>query len=92
MRRRTSADCSKTSKPQTRTVPEVAGRKPVMIRIVVVLPAPFGPRKPSISPGGRREGDVLDRRQIAVPFAQVRDFDHVSLWTKIPGLEFGGAS
>src|SRR5262249_55908778 len=26
---------------------------------------------------GRREGDVLDRREVAVPFAQVRDFDHV---------------
>jgi hypothetical protein len=51
MRRRTSADCSKTSNPQTRTVPVVAGRKPVMTRSVVVLPAPFGPRKPSISPG-----------------------------------------
>src|SRR5262249_15294507 len=51
MRRRTSADCSKTSKPHTRTVPEVAGRNPVMTRRVVVLPAPFGPRKPRISPG-----------------------------------------
>ena len=51
MRRRTSADCSKTSKPHTRTVPDVAGRKPVMMRSVVVLPAPFGPRKPRISPG-----------------------------------------
>src|SRR5262249_927056 len=26
----------------------------------------------------RREGDVLDRREVAVPLAQVRDFDHVN--------------
>ena len=40
-----------TSWPQTRTVPEVGARKPVIIFIVVDLPAPFGPRKPSTSPG-----------------------------------------
>src|ERR1051325_5848636 len=50
MRRRTSVDCSKTSKPSTRTVPVVAGMKPVMIRMVVVFPAPFGPRNPRIWP------------------------------------------
>src|SRR6185369_13161664 len=33
-----------------RTVPAEAGMYPVMIRIVVVFPAPFGPRKPRISP------------------------------------------
>ncbi|MNC98292.1 hypothetical protein D3C83_162080 [compost metagenome] len=38
------------SNPATFTVPEDAGMKPVMMRIVVVLPAPFGPRKPRISP------------------------------------------
>ena len=52
MRRRTSLDWVKTSKPSTRTVPLVAGRKPVMMRMVVVLPAPFGPRKPRICPEG----------------------------------------
>src|SRR6185369_3151761 len=51
MRFRTSADCSNTSNPATRTVPSVAGRKPVMTRMVVVFPAPFGPRKPRIWPG-----------------------------------------
>src|SRR5439155_19631700 len=33
-------------------VPEVGARKPVIIFIVVDLPAPFGPRKPSTSPRG----------------------------------------
>src|ERR1041385_746440 len=42
------ADC--TSWPQTRTVPEVGARKPVIIFMVVDLPAPLGPRKPSTSP------------------------------------------
>ena len=31
-------------------LPEVGGMKPVTMRIVVDLPAPFGPRKPSTSP------------------------------------------
>src|ERR1051326_900811 len=42
--------CSTTSKPPTFTVPLVGGMKPVIIRIVVDLPAPFGPRKPNTSP------------------------------------------
>ena len=31
-------------------VPDVAGVSPVMIRMVVVLPAPLGPRKPVTVP------------------------------------------
>src|SRR5215469_17189130 len=31
-------------------VPDVGGRKQVNMRMVVVLPAPFGPRKPTICP------------------------------------------
>ena len=50
MRRFTSIGCSKTSKPATLAVPEVGGKTPVIIRMVVVLPAPFGPRNPRISP------------------------------------------
>src|SRR5580658_6841170 len=47
---RTSSDCSMTSKPATLALPEVGGRKQVRTRIVVVFPAPFLPRKPTISP------------------------------------------
>src|SRR5579875_194856 len=50
MRRFTSMGCSITSKPQTRAVPPVGARKPAIIRMVVDLPAPLGPRKPSTSP------------------------------------------
>ena len=39
-----------TSLPKTETVPDVGGMKQEMMRITVVLPAPFGPRKPKHSP------------------------------------------
>ena len=43
-------------RPSTSTRPAVGSRMPVSILIVVDLPAPFGPRQPTISPGrcGRR--------------------------------------
>src|ERR671922_1967059 len=50
MRFLTSSGCSMTSNPPTVAVPEVGHRKQVSMRMVVVLPAPFGPRKPTISP------------------------------------------
>src|SRR5579864_2696331 len=50
MRFLTSNGCSSTSNPATLAVPAVGGRKQVRTRIVVVLPAPFGPRKPTICP------------------------------------------
>src|ERR1035438_5085381 len=40
----------RTSNPATVPVPPVGDRIPVSMRIVVDLPAPFGPRKPKISP------------------------------------------
>ena len=36
--------------PATVTLPLVGGRKPVIMRMVVVLPAPLGPSIPTISP------------------------------------------
>src|SRR5450755_3470610 len=50
MRFLTSMGFSRTSYPATLAVPEVGGRKQVRMRIVVVLPAPLGPRKPTICP------------------------------------------
>src|SRR3954453_19185659 len=38
------------SKPPTVTEPDVGGIKPVIMRILVDLPAPLGPKKPSTSP------------------------------------------
>src|SRR5690242_3882916 len=50
MRRLTSRGCSRTSKPATLAEPEVGGKKQVRMRMVVVLPAPLGPRNPTIWP------------------------------------------
>src|SRR6266571_9020520 len=50
MRFLTSKDCSRISKPATVAVPPDGVRKQVSIRIVVVLPAPLGPRKPTSCP------------------------------------------
>ena len=52
MRRLTASGSEATGKPQMETCPEVAGRYPVRILMVVDLPAPFGPRNPMISPFG----------------------------------------
>src|SRR5829696_5876952 len=38
-------------RPSTTAAPAVGATRPVIIRIVVVLPAPFGPRKPVTVPG-----------------------------------------
>src|SRR5215472_12188318 len=50
MRFLTSIGWSRMSNPATVAVPEVGQRKQVSMRMVVVFPAPFGPRKPTISP------------------------------------------
>ena len=39
------------STPRIAIVPEVAGKSPAMTLKSVVLPAPFGPRMPRLSPG-----------------------------------------
>src|ERR1051325_10426271 len=41
--------------PPTVTLPSVGGMNPVTMRMVVDLPAPFGPRKPSTSPRSREK-------------------------------------
>src|SRR6187401_2148118 len=47
-----TADCSvATSNPATRAAPAVGRSSVQRIEIVVVLPAPFGPRNPNSSPG-----------------------------------------
>src|SRR5208337_2895892 len=55
MRARTPSGSRSSSRPATRTRPLVGGRNPVIIRIVVVFPAPLGPRKPNTSPSGTKK-------------------------------------
>src|ERR1700739_402226 len=50
MRFFTSRGGPRMSNPATEAVPPVGVRKQVTIRIVVVFPAPFGPRNPTIWP------------------------------------------
>ncbi len=60
------------------TVPLVLARVVVRIEMVVVLPAPFGPRKANSSPGVDVEADVVDGRdgRLLVALDEVIDADH----------------
>src|SRR5208337_946041 len=51
MLRRTSPACAMMSKPATRAAPDEGGKSVVNILIRVLLPAPFEPMRPKISPG-----------------------------------------
>ena len=52
MWRRTSPGCRSTSMPATEADPESGRASVVRTRTQVVLPAPFGPRRPRIVPAG----------------------------------------
>ena len=52
------SDSVKMSKPATRPAPLVGAMMPQSMRMVVDLPAPFGPKKPKISPV-RTEKEIL---------------------------------
>src|SRR5438045_4926232 len=52
IRRFAASGSASMSWPQITAVPLVGARKPVIIFIVVDLPAPLGPRNPSTSPSG----------------------------------------
>src|SRR5262249_30734308 len=52
MSRRASSPSVRRSNPPTLTVPVVGKSSPQSILMVVVLPAPFGPRKANSSPSG----------------------------------------
>ena len=49
-RLRVVMSCASTGLPKIHASPSEAGSRPVSIFIVVVLPQPFEPRKPKISP------------------------------------------
>ena len=50
MLRRTSSRWLTTSKPLTRAAPDVGSARVQSMLIVVLLPAPLGPRNPKTSP------------------------------------------
>ena len=51
--------------PAMRALPASGSRKPVSIFMVVDLPAPLGPRKPSTSPLLDLERDAVDGDDVA---------------------------
>ena len=50
--------------------PASGSMSPASIRIVVVLPAPLGPRKPYTTPVGTERIQAIDRRASAVALAE----------------------
>ena len=64
--------------PPTVIRPEVGGMKPVIMRMVVDLPAPLGPRKPSTSPRSTVNETSFTASFGAERLRQVFDLDHAS--------------
>ena len=57
--------------PFSRATPLVGRTNPSSIRSVVVLPAPFGPRNPKVSPGRDGQIERVDGNRVAEPLRQV---------------------
>src|ERR1700730_8072400 len=70
MLRRTESRSVAASWPATRAVPDVAFARVHKILIVVVFPAPFGPRKPKVSP--RTTSKAMPRTASTSPYRLVR--------------------
>ena len=66
---------SRTSYPATRAVPLVGTDSVVIIRTVVVLPAPFGPSSPSTVPGATVKLTPSTAVLCAEPLHQLDRFD-----------------
>ena len=58
------------------TVPAVGRSRPRISRMVVVLPAPFGPRKPVIFPGSTVNDRSSTAVVVAVPLGEASCLDH----------------
>ena len=66
-------------------LPSVAAVSPSRIRSVVVLPAPFGPRKPQTLPAGTLEAQPVDGGIAAVALVQLIDDE----WGTRPRMPHG---
>ena len=51
--------------PSSEISPDVGWVRPSSVRIIVVFPAPFGPRKPNATPAGNVQIDAVDGRAAA---------------------------
>ena len=57
----------------------MGGRKPVIMRMVVDLPAPLGPRKPSTSPRSTENETPSTARLVPNTFSQILNLNHTLL-------------
>ena len=64
------------SRPRMRSVPPLTGETQPIIRIVELLPAPFGPRKPNASPALDVEVDAVDGDEVAEALDEPAGVDH----------------
>src|SRR3989454_2798 len=72
-----------------RTSPLVGGKMPARMRMVVVLPAPFGPRKPTISPASTR--NEMPRTASTAPKLLLRSRTSIIAWPMpLPGISNPG--
>ena len=62
--------------PPTRTVPELGASSPQIILIVVVFPAPLGPRNANSSPASNLQVEPVDRALDAEPLGDAAQLDH----------------
>src|SRR4051812_46711064 len=78
-----------TSCPQTRIVPRLGRSKPTIILMVVVLPAPFGPRNANNSPG--RIVRSRSRTATFEPYCRVTCSNSIMLDTTVAAKGVRGA-
>ena len=74
--RRTCFGSWATSMPTTRSVPAVGRVSVAIVRMSVVLPAPFGPRTASTLPGRDREVQPGERLDVAEVLREALGLDH----------------
>ncbi len=73
------AACSAYRLPLTSTDPDEGRSRPMIIRIVVDLPAPFGPRNPVTIPGSTVKDNASTASLLVVPLGQLACLDHLDL-------------
>src|SRR5712692_5787382 len=86
MRSRTRSASLHTSRSSTQAAPSLSGSSPVSILMTVVLPLPFGPRKPKTSPGSTRRLTPLTA--VKSPKRRVRFSARMAGISALPVLQF----
>src|SRR6266436_3491958 len=79
-----------SSHPATRAVPPLGGSRVASIRNVVVLPAPFGPRNPKISPRRTLRSTPATASTCRLPDLKTRRKPWVSIAGSAAGMSIGG--